>query len=78
MSNFKTHGEASQYCEKYGFSVPGNISAFDLADALLRAYQDGAKEPSIHLNAGNQCIYCRPWFEAGHTKCGNCGCEKGL
>jgi len=65
MSNFKTHGEASQYCEKYGFSVPGNISAFDVADAFLRAYQDGAKELSVQ-DAGNQCIYCRHWFEAGH------------
>ena len=60
MSNFKTHGEASRYCEKYGFSVPGNISAFDVADALLRAYQDGAKEPS-KVDAGNQCFYCRLW-----------------
>jgi len=44
--NFKTCGEAWRYCEKYGLN---NITAghsFQIAAALLRAYQDGAKEHS--------------------------------
>ena len=44
MSNFILYSDAIKYCERYGFKVPGNISAFELAEALLRAYKDGAKE----------------------------------
>lgn len=43
MPTFETYGEAILFCNKYGFRVPGNISAFDLATAFLRAYTDGAK-----------------------------------
>jgi membrane protease subunit (stomatin/prohibitin family) len=41
MSNFKTNGEARRFCEKYGFTVPGNLNAFDLAEAFLKAFNDG-------------------------------------
>ena len=44
MSNFKTHGEAMQFCKKYGFRVPGNLDAFEIAEAFLRAYNDGASQ----------------------------------
>jgi len=59
MSNFKTHGEASQYCIKYGFKVPGNINAFEIAEALLRAYKDGTKEHSKYKSS-YECDICHP------------------
>jgi len=34
-----------------------------------------ASQPSVQADAEGQCIYCRHWSEAGHTKCGNCGYE---
>ena len=39
MSNFKTH------------RVSGNLDAFEIAEAFLRAYKDGAKEPVIEADA---------------------------
>ena len=44
--HFKTHGEAWRYCEKYGFDYISN-DVFKIAEALLCAYKDGAKEPVI-------------------------------
>ena len=44
LDKFKTHGEARQYCKKYGFKVPGNVSAFELAESFLSAYKAGSKE----------------------------------
>lgn len=51
MINFKTHGEALDFCKKYGFHVPGNIDAFEIAEAFLRAYKDGAKEQATKASA---------------------------
>ena len=44
MSNFKTHGDARKFCEKYGIEVRGNTDVFNLAESLLRAYKDGENE----------------------------------
>jgi hypothetical protein len=54
--NFKTCGEAWQYCEKYGLN---NITAghsFQIAEALLRAYKDGAIQPKDVTDGKKQCI----------------------
>jgi len=74
MSNFKTHGEASQYCIKYGFKVPGNINTFDIAEALLRAYKDGAKEPIAAPDAEGQCENHNWWnTNREFNFCPDCG-----
>lgn len=32
-------------------------------------------QPTVEADAEGQCIYCRHWLEAGHTKCKSCGYE---
>lgn len=44
---FKTHGEARQYCEKYGIEVKGNTDVFMVARGLARAFLDGNKDKKI-------------------------------
>lgn len=45
ITNFKTFGDARRYCEKYGITTPGNTNIFEVAEALLRAYNDGKQDP---------------------------------
>ena len=43
--NFKTWGDANDYCEKYDAShLVAPVNKFELAEALLRAYRAGASE----------------------------------
>lgn len=58
MGNFKTCGEAWRYCEKYGLN---NITAghsFQIAEALFRAYNDGAIQPVVEAEAEYRCFFC--------------------
>ena len=45
--HFATWGDAKRFCEKYGanMTIPGD--AWDVAEALLRAYEDGQKNPVV-------------------------------
>ena len=52
--HFKTHGEAWRYCEKYGLDYISN-DVFKIAEALLCAYKDGAKEPVIEAGRADLC-----------------------
>jgi len=56
-------------CKKCGTKA-GDYDYKQMRELLTNS----AKEHSVQ-DAGNQCIYCRHWFEAGHPKCGNCGQE---
>lgn len=43
-NNFKTCGEAWRYCGKYGLNNISAANSFQVAEALLRAFNDGKKE----------------------------------
>ena len=49
-NNFKTCGDARQYCEKYGLYNIRAIYSFQTAEALLRAYKDGASSGAENGN----------------------------
>jgi hypothetical protein len=69
--NFKTCGEAWRYCEKYGLN---NISAgysFQIAEALLHTYKDGAIQQAVEADAQKPCRCCS--LNAGDNFCANCG-----
>lgn len=40
VREFPTHGDAMQFCDKYGLNVPGNADVWEKAAALKRAQQD--------------------------------------
>ncbi|MCK5612935.1 hypothetical protein KAR91_64270 [Candidatus Pacearchaeota archaeon] len=40
---FKTHGEASKYCNDNGFDVPGNENPWELADKIIKIRADQDK-----------------------------------
>lgn len=44
--NFKTYNDALFFCDKYNIAYPANTGAFELAEALFRAYKDGATQPT--------------------------------
>ena len=39
--SFATWGEARDYCKKFGLEVHGNMEVFEIAEALLRAFNEG-------------------------------------
>ena len=60
--NFKTYKDALLFCAKYRIAYPANTSAYVLAEALLLAYNAGAKE-RLCICAGwprekKYCTYC--------------------
>lgn len=40
---FKTHGEASKYCNDNGFDVPGNANPWEIADKIIKIRADQDK-----------------------------------
>jgi len=46
MSEFRTYCEALEFCKKYKLN-PTPESVFSVAEALSRAYEDGAKSARI-------------------------------
>jgi len=74
MANFILYSDAIKYCERYGFKVPGNISPFGVAEALLRAYKAGSKKHNVKAGRilPEFCQDCKDEF--GHPD--NCiGCD---
>ena len=42
--NFKTYNDALLFLDKYGIKHPAIVDAYVIAEALLRAYKDGANQ----------------------------------
>jgi hypothetical protein len=66
--NFRNYGEALDYCKKYDLeSLCPQSSPFKIAEALLRAYKDGAIQPKDAADAKGRCSTCggrkneNPW-----------------
>ena len=73
-NNFKTHMDALLYINKYGIKHPFIIDAYDIAEALLRAYKDGAKEPIAAPDAEGQCENHNWWnTNREFNFCPDCG-----
>jgi hypothetical protein len=43
VQNFKTYGDAKEYCKKYGIIINGNPDVLNIANALARAFLDGCR-----------------------------------
>ncbi len=48
--DFKTYGDAIKFCDKYEAPISGHKSffVFRIAEALLRAYKDGADNKALN------------------------------
>uniref|UniRef100_A0A6M3LSA2 Uncharacterized protein n=1 Tax=viral metagenome TaxID=1070528 RepID=A0A6M3LSA2_9ZZZZ len=50
--NFKKYNDALLFLNKYGIAHPAIVDAYVIAEALLRAYKDGAKNTDSADNEG--------------------------
>ena len=55
---FKTCGQAWQYCKKYGLDNITAAYSFTIAESLLRAYKDGAKQSAAAPDNESPCLEC--------------------
>ena len=73
--NFKTCDKAWQYCKKYGLDNITAAYSFDIAEALLRAYKDGANITSATHSDGRGRCCCPHYYNSdycGYFKNGQC------
>jgi rRNA maturation endonuclease Nob1 len=74
INKFKTVGEAWRICEKYGLHNITAAHSFQIAEALLRAYRDGAKEHTDTSDMKKPCQVCEGMYTTNpHTFCNYCG-----
>ena len=75
FKKFRTDEEAVALCKRYGIELLIGDNPMQIANALERAYKDGAKEHSVASDVEGRCKKCDWWNDKGFETCHDCGNE---